>query len=66
MAPPSVVIHAARAPFGAMGAGGVMDPTIPHAPVVAFAEPPGVDEAVALLADTAVQAIGTPSPARPT
>jgi maleate isomerase len=67
MAPPVVVIHATRAPFGAMGAGGVMDPTIPLAPVVAFAEPPGVDEAVALLAAAPVQAIGyAPSPARPT
>lgn len=58
IAPPSVVIHAARAPFGAMGAGGAMDPTIPLAPVLAFAEPPGIDEAVALLAAAPVQAIG--------
>jgi maleate isomerase len=58
MAPSSVVIHGARAPFGAMAAGGAMDPTIPLAPVRAFAEPPGVDDAVALLAAAPVQAIG--------
>jgi maleate isomerase len=58
MAPTKVGIHAARAPFGAMTAGGRMDPTIPLAPVRAFAEPPGVDEAVGLLADAPVQAIG--------
>src|ERR671928_1258082 len=58
MAPPGVVIHAARVPFGAMAAGGAMDPTIPMAPVKAFAEPPHVDDAVALLAAAPVQAIG--------
>jgi maleate isomerase len=58
MAPPDVGIHAARVPFGAMAAGGVMDPTIPLAPVRAFAEPPGVDDAVALLAAAPVDAIG--------
>jgi maleate isomerase len=58
MAPPEVGIHAARAPFGAMAAGGRMDPTIPLAPVRAFAEPPGVDEAAGMLADAPVQAIG--------
>jgi maleate isomerase len=50
MAPPGVVIHAARVPFGAMAAGGVMDQTIPLAPVKAFAEPPHVDNATELLA----------------
>jgi maleate isomerase len=57
MAPPSVGIHAARVAFGAMGAGGVMDPTIPLAPVRAFAEPPYVDDAVALLAAAPIDAI---------
>ena len=32
MAPPSVAIHATRVPFGAMAAGGTMDPTIPWSP----------------------------------
>jgi maleate isomerase len=58
MALPDVGIHAARVPFGAMAAGGAMDPTIPLAPVRAFAEPPGVDDAVALLAAAPVHAIG--------
>jgi maleate isomerase len=58
MAPPDVGVHAARVPFGAMAAGGAMDPTIPLAPVRAFAEPPHVDDAVALLAAAPVQAIG--------
>jgi maleate isomerase len=58
MAPPDVGIHAARVPFGAMAAGGAMDPTIPLAPVRAFAEPPGVDDAVALLSAAPVHAIG--------
>jgi maleate isomerase len=58
MAPPSVVIHGARVPFGAMAAGGAMDPTIALAPVRAFAEPPGIDDAVALLAAAPVDAIG--------
>jgi maleate isomerase len=49
MAPPEVGVHGSRAPFGAMAAGGAMDPTIPLAPVRAFAEPPGIDEAAALL-----------------
>jgi len=37
MAPDGVRIHASRVLFGAMAAGGVMDPTIPLAPVTAFA-----------------------------
>lgn len=57
MAPEGVRVHAARVPFGAMAAGGAMDPTIPLAPVRAFAEPPGVDQATALLAAAPVQAI---------
>jgi len=43
MAPPGLAIHATRVPFGAMAAGGVMDPTIPLAPVRAFAELPHLD-----------------------
>jgi maleate isomerase len=57
MAPPEVGIHAARAPFGAMGAGGEMDPTIPLAPVRAFAEPPEIDDAAELLAAAPLDAI---------
>jgi maleate isomerase len=58
MAPDGVGIHAARVPFGAMGTGGTMDPTIPLAPVAAFAEPPHIDDATALLAAAPVRAIG--------
>jgi maleate isomerase len=57
MAPSGVGIHAARVPFGAMGAGGAMDPTIPLAPVRAFAEPPHVDDAAELLAAAPLHAI---------
>ena len=57
MAPPSVAIHAARVPFGAQAAGGGMDPTIPLAPVRAFAEPPHVDDAAELLAGAPLDAI---------
>src|SRR5688572_17420744 len=42
MSPEEVAIHASRVPFAAMAAGGGMDPTIPLAPVRAFAEPPFV------------------------
>src|SRR5215204_948166 len=57
MAPPGVAIHATRVPFGAMAAEGVMDPTIPLAPVRAFAEPPHVDNAAELLAAAPLNAI---------
>ena len=57
MAPPGVGIHTARVPFGAMTAGGVMDPTIPLAPVTAFAEPPHLDNAAELLAAAPLNAI---------
>ena len=57
MAPPDVGIHAARVMFGAMRPGGVMDPTIPLAPVRAFAEPPHVDDAVEQLAAAPLAAI---------
>jgi maleate isomerase len=57
MAPPDVRIHAARVPFGGMRAGGGMDPTIPLAPVRAFAQPPYVDDATELLAAAPVHVI---------
>ncbi|MFJ3203067.1 maleate cis-trans isomerase [Streptomyces sp. NPDC086989] len=57
MAPSDVGLHAARVPFGAMRAGGVMDTTIPLAPVREFAEPPHVDAAAALLAAAPVAAL---------
>jgi maleate isomerase len=57
MAPPDVGIHAARVMFGGIRPGGVMDPTIPLAPVRAFAEPPHVDEAVDQLAAAPLAAI---------
>ena len=57
MAPPEVCIHAARVPFGGIRAGGQMDPTIPLAPVRAFAEPPHVDDATELLAAAPIHAI---------
>lgn len=58
MAPEGVVIHTARVPFGAMAAGGAMDPTISLAPVRAFAEPPSVDDAAELLGAAPIGAIG--------
>jgi maleate isomerase len=45
-----MTIHATRVGFGAISAGGIMDPTIPLAPVRAFAESPELDAAAALLA----------------
>jgi maleate isomerase len=57
MAPPGLAIHATRVPFGAMAAGGVMDPTIPLAPVRAFAELPHLDNAAELLAAAPLNAI---------
>jgi maleate isomerase len=57
MAPRGVAIHATRVQFGAMAAGGVMDPTIPLAPVRAFAEPPHLDDAAELLAAAPLDAI---------
>lgn len=57
MAPADVGLHTARVPFSAMGPGGAMAPTVPLAPLRAFAEPPGVDEAAELLAAAPVAAI---------
>jgi maleate isomerase len=58
MVPDGVSIHAARVPLGVMRAGGMMDPTIALEPVRAFAEPPLVDDAAALLAAAPLHAIG--------
>ena len=58
MSPDEVMIHSSRVPFAAMAAGGEMDPTIPLAPVRAFAEPPFVDDAAELLAAAPLSAIG--------
>jgi maleate isomerase len=57
MAPPEVRVHATRVPFGGIRAGGVMDPTIPLAPVRAFAEPPHIDDATELLAAAPIHAV---------
>jgi len=57
MAPAGVVVHAARAPFDAIAAGGAMDPTIPLAPVAAFAQRPELDAAAELLAAAPIDAI---------
>ena len=57
MAPPGVMVHAARVRFDAMAAGGTMDPTIPLAPVRAFAESPELDAAAELLAAAPVDVI---------
>jgi maleate isomerase len=58
MAPAGVSIHAARVYLGAMRAGGLMDPTIALEPVRAFADPPAIDDATALLAAAPLHAIG--------
>lgn len=57
MAPPEVRVHATRVPFGGIRPGGGMDPTIPLAPVRAFAEPPHVDDATELLAAAPIHAV---------
>lgn len=58
MAPDQFSVHAARLHFGAMRAGGQMDPTIPHDPVEAFTQPPHLDDCVALLAQAPLDVIG--------
>jgi len=58
MVPSTVTVHAARVPFAAMRPGGDMNPTIAMQAVAAFAEPPGVDSAVQLLASAPVHVIG--------
>ncbi|MFD3542030.1 maleate cis-trans isomerase [Streptomyces sp. NPDC058662] len=57
MAPRDVFIHGSRVHFGAMRAGGEMDPKIPHDPVQAFVEPPHIDNAVELLAASPLDVI---------
>lgn len=57
MAPEGISIHAARVPLGVYRPGGVMDPTIADDPVRAFADPPLVDDAAALLASAPLHAI---------
>src|SRR5687767_12390753 len=58
MAGHAIGIHSSRVPFGAMAPGGGMDPTIPLAPVRAFAESPSLDEAVELLSAAPIDVIG--------
>ncbi len=57
VAPADVRIYGSRVLFTAMGSGGVVDPTIPHAPVRAFADPPHIDDAAGLIAAAPVDAI---------
>ncbi|MEV7145781.1 maleate cis-trans isomerase [Streptomyces sp. NPDC093084] len=57
IAPEDVFVHGSRVHFGAMRAGGEMDPKIPHDPVRAFVEPPHIDDAVELLAAAPLDAI---------
>ncbi|MEU4494525.1 maleate cis-trans isomerase [Streptomyces sp. NBC_00210] len=57
IAPHDVFIHGSRVHFGAMRAGGEMDPKIPHDPVQAFVEPPHIDNAVELLAASPLDVI---------
>lgn len=51
-------VHGMRVAFDAMRADGVMDPKIPHAPVISFTQPPAIDDATALLAQSPLDAIG--------
>lgn len=53
----AVTLHASRLHFAAMRAGGVMDPKIPHQPVVSFTDPPLADDAVAQLAQAPLDVI---------
>ena len=50
MAPPGVSIHAARVPLGILGPDGKVSPQVGPGVARAFAEPPHVDNAAALLA----------------
>lgn len=58
MAPDWFSVHAARLHFGAMRAGGQMDPKIPHDPVRAFTQPPHLDDCVSQLAEAPLDVIG--------
>lgn len=53
----AMTLHSSRLYFAAMRAGGIMDPKIPHEPVVSFTDPPLVDEAVAQLAQAPLDVI---------
>ena len=57
MAAEGVTIHATRVAIGIARPGAAADPKIALAPVRAFAEPPAIDEAAALLAAAPLQAI---------
>ncbi|GAA2771807.1 maleate cis-trans isomerase family protein [Streptomyces showdoensis] len=58
VAPDSVTIHASRIDFGGMLPGGHMvAEKIPQDPITAFVEPPAVDNAVKLLADSPLHAL---------
>lgn len=57
LVPEDVFVHGSRVHFGAMRAGGEMDPKIPHDPVRAFVEPPHIDNAVELLAASPLDVI---------
>jgi maleate isomerase len=57
MAPEGVSIHAARVPLGTMGPDGVIQPLLGPDIARAFAEPPHVDDAVALLSGISLNAI---------
>lgn len=57
MAPEGISIHAARVPLGAYGPEGRLDSTIALDHVRAFADPPLVDEAAALLGAAPLHAI---------
>src|ERR687884_425073 len=57
MAPPGVSIHAARVPLGILGPDGEVAQQVGPAVVRAFAEPPHVDAAAALLSAVAPHAV---------
>lgn len=57
MTPHDVTVHGSRVHFGAMRAGGEMDPKIPHNPIEEFVEPPHIDKAVELLAAASLDVI---------
>ncbi|MER5863250.1 maleate cis-trans isomerase [Kitasatospora sp. NPDC002040] len=57
VAPASVSVHASRIHFAAMRAGGEMDEKIPHDPILAFVQPPYLDQAVELLAAAPLHAL---------
>jgi maleate isomerase len=50
MSPDGVSIHATRVPFGAMGKGGTLAPSVGSNPLRAYLEPPLLDDAAELMA----------------